>query len=105
MCDSAVGALATDCQDEFKSTNCAFYRQMGWCKKPDIKKNCMASCGFCTPVIGDEGEEAELPDNRTDGNATAGEKAEEQTYVPGFFEIGIFACLLGCLAYALLVAC
>jgi len=109
MCDTA-SALATEtCQDEFKSTNCAFYRGMGWCKKPDIKRNCMASCGFCMPVISseDEGEEGGAVDNRTDSQGEKAASSDQpvlRPYVPSWIEIGLFACVLGCVAYALLVA-
>lgn len=87
-----------------------------------MKKNCMASCGFCTP--GDEDDE--VADNRTDGDShgdeagssivdsiadwlpwsgSSGEQKTFKPYEPGYVEIGLFACCLGCLAYALLVAC
>jgi len=112
MCNpsGAQGASASACRDEYKSTDCAFYRQMGWCKKPDMKKNCMESCGFCMPELG--GEDA-AGENATSDNKTAGQgykagssdgnpwdslfKSRAGHHGPRAIEIGLFACLFVCL--------
>jgi len=77
---------------------------MGWCKKTEIKKNCMASCGFCQPVMSeDDDDEAEVEDNKTVTKEPPHEHAVKP-YVPSMIEVILFALCLGCLAYTLLVA-